>query len=308
MTLRSKNIGYYSCLVLAQVMVGINIAGSKLLLLYLPAIFLLCFRFMASTILLMMIQACIPGSKSHNKQTLIQLSKKDWGYIIAQGLSAGILFNLLLLIGLHFTSAAMAGIVTSALPAMVLILSVVFLREKLTLFSSLCILFSIIGLLVVNAKNFEAADLKHLWGAGIILLSLIPEAAYYLLAKVHHSRLPIFKLSAVINGINIPIALFLVWLTKAYPIIHFDLQTSIVLILVGISSGLFYLFWGIGAKHVTGSTAGLFTALMPISTLFIAWLFLGESISLSQSIGMALVIMAIIVNAIRQKKKNINPP
>ena len=62
-------------------------------------------------------------------------------------------------------------------------------------------------------------------------------------------------------------------------------------------------FW---LLHVSGSTAGLLTATMPIGTLLIAWIFLGETISRLQMIGMLLVIASIILNALQQKRAESN--
>ena len=56
---------------------------------------------------------------------------------------------------------------------------------------------------------------------------------------------------------------------------------------------------------MSGATAGLFTAVMPIGTLIIAWLFLGETILMLQMLGMLLVIFSIILNAIQQKKPSL---
>lgn len=291
---------YYLCLFLAQVMVGINITGSKYLLAHLPELFLLFFRFAVGALLLAGLHMTMPNKASRNV-SLQQLDRKDWWFIIGQALCAGVLFNLLLLLGLHFTSASMAGVITSALPAMVALLSLVFLHERLTQRTGLSIALSVLGLLVINLSNLQGADFNGLLGDLLILLSLIPEAIYYVLARMHHPRLPLFKLSALINAINAPICLVLMGIFHATPSEPFSLNMIIVLLLVGASSGFFYVFWGLGAKHVPGTTASVFTALMPVTTLMMASVFLHESISVIQSIGMTLVMLAIVISARKPK-------
>lgn len=291
---------YYACLLLAQVMVGINITGSKYLLLHLPELFLLFIRFALGSLLLLALHCLLPKQSSQHT-SLKQLTRQDWWFIIGQALCAGVLFNLLLLLGLHLTSASMAGVITSALPAMVALLSVVFLNERLTRRTGLSIFLSVLGLVVINLNNLQGANLSGFLGDGLILLSLIPEAIYYVLARLHHPRLPIFKLSALINAINVPICLVLVFAFHAYPQETFTTTLVTVLLMVGASSGFFYVFWGIGAKHVPGSTASVFTALMPITTLLMASIFLHESISATQSVGMTLVILAIVISARKPK-------
>jgi len=70
-----------------------------------------------------------------------------------------------------------------------------------------------------------------------------------------------------------------------------------MMLAVGMASALFYVFWFYGCQHVKGSIAGLFTAFMPIATLCIAWLLLGEAITAVQALGMLMVIMSILFNA-----------
>ncbi|WP_264770462.1 DMT family transporter, partial [Coxiella burnetii] len=64
-------------------------------------------------------------------------------------------------------------------------------------------------------------------------------------------------------------------------------------------SALFYVFWFSGCNHVSSSSAGLITAFMPIATLIIAYLFLGERITVFQLLGLGLVILSIVFNASR---------
>jgi drug/metabolite transporter (DMT)-like permease len=290
----------YLYLWLAQVMVAVNITGSKFLLGEFPPLFLLLFRFSTGALILGLLQHAGFSTK-FNKRSPITLTATDWLYIIAQALSAGVLFNLLLLAGLHYSSASMAGIITSALPAMVAVLSMILLRERISSRMGLGIFFSILGLIIVNSHNLETANLSGLLGDGLILLALVPEALYYVLAKMHHSPLNVFKSSAIMNTINALICLVLVCLFHSWPTQAIHMPEAICLILVGASSGFFYVFWSLGAKHVPGTTAGLFTALMPINTLILALLFLGEKISFNQSIGMTLVILAIIISTRKPK-------
>jgi len=73
----------------------------------------------------------------------------------------------------------------------------------------------------------------------------------------------------------------------------------IILIILGLSSGLFYVFWYYGYKHVDGVMASLSTAIMPVATVIIAWLLLGEQLTLWQSVGMGMVIFSIAIYAKR---------
>jgi len=289
-----KSYQGYLLLILAQLMVGICIVGSKALLQTIQPIIILTIRFIIGALFLFILHLLFDKEKI---RPLKKLSRLDWIFIIAQAICAGALFNILLLMGLKYTSASVAGIITSALPAIVAIFSIIFLKERLTSHTAFCIGLAIAGLIIINAHSLHFDNSNHFFGDIIILISLIPEAAYYVLAKLHKNKLPIFLVSSLMNGINVPIFLFLaIFQHLTFPA-NFLMMQSFLLVIVGIGSAMFYVFWFLGCKRVHGTAAGLTTAFMPITTLIIAYVFLNERISISQLAGMFLVILSIIFNA-----------
>src|SRR3990167_9818771 len=87
-------------LILAQTMVGINIVTSKLLLSSIPILFLLAIRFALGTLILLPLHWLTPARKISLRDHFLKMQRKDWIFIFAQGLSAGILFNCFMLLGL----------------------------------------------------------------------------------------------------------------------------------------------------------------------------------------------------------------
>lgn len=295
MHLKKNGLAYLS-LMLAQFTVGVNIVGSKYLLPVMPESMILFFRFAFATSLLLVLYF-ISKKKNRSFVKEIQcLTSTDWKYLIAQALCAGILFNLLLLWGLQYTDAYIAGIITSALPAIITIFSAIFLHERLKVFNGLCVIFAVLGLVLINFSDFHFDNRKELLGAFIVFLALIPEATYYLLVKKHVVRMPLLLISAVINFINVPI-LYCILVFGGHHVWSFSSLQWSILVAVALSSGIFYVLWNWGAQVVRGITSALFTAFMPIATLLIAAIFLGESISFLQFFGMILVLISIVLNA-----------
>lgn len=293
----------YLLLILAQLMVGICIVTQKALLASFPITTILFIRFTSGFVFLLLLHKVFFGGFF---APLKQLKRIDWLFIFFQAVFAGALFNILLLLGMHYTSASIAAIITSALPAIVAIFSIIFLKEKITFFTILCILFTIGGLVIINLHNLFNTNNNSLLGDFIVLLSLLPEAGYYILSKIHENKLPVFLVSALMNGINIPLFLLFLFIPSQHLGGYFSFKIVLLFLVVGISSALFYVFWYLGYKRVSGSSAGLTTAFMPIATLLVAFIFLGETISLLQLVGMIFVILSIFVNA-RRKPKIIRP-
>ncbi|MDF1655022.1 MAG: DMT family transporter [Coxiellaceae bacterium] len=293
----------YLFLVLAQLSVGVNIVGSKYLLHDVSVTFLLLVRFWVAALWLFIIYWLQPKSRRLSSAHPEKFNKTDFTYLILQALCAGALFNLLLLTGLKYTSASVAGIITSALPAMITIFSVILLRERLTRMRVLSVVLAVSGLVIINLHGFRLGGASNLKGSLIVILALLPESLYYVLCKIHLVRMPLVLLSAWINLINGIVVLPLLIVHPDAMNIHLSVSSWWVLLAVTISTAAFYLFWYMGCRGVQASLAGMFTAIMPISTLLLSWLFLSEVITLLQGVGMLLVIGSIFLYAKGKDKR-----
>ncbi|MBA2709655.1 MAG: DMT family transporter [Tatlockia sp.] len=295
--LNSKFMQGLGFLLLAQIMVAVNIVFSKYLVSSLPLLFMLTVRFGLAAFILIILHWLSPARKISLSKHFSKLNKKDWIFILAQALTAGVFFNCLMLLGLKYTDANIAGIITSALPATIALMSSIFLKETISGKKIICIMFATFGLLIIAWDKFHGLGINHsFFGDFIILLSLLPEASYYILSKLHKNPLPVFLVSSLINAVNalilMPFILFF----------HLDALTItgytwFILLALGLSSGLFYVFWYFGSQRVDGLLASLSTAVMPMATVILAWLILGEQLSISEGLGMGLVIFSIAIYA-----------
>jgi len=108
-----------------------------------------------------------------------------------------------MLTGLNYTDANVAGIITSALPALIAIMSWFILQEKISAQKVLCVIFATMGLVTIAYDKLHGLSECHSFiGDSMVLLALLPEASYYVLCKLYTNRLPLFLTSSLLNGIN----------------------------------------------------------------------------------------------------------
>ncbi len=297
---KNPSITGFGFLAFAQVMVGMNIVGSKYLVATIPVLFLITARFFIAAILLLPMHWLTKHRQVPIKLHYRNFKKKDWLMLIAQALCAGALFNVLMVLGLRYTDAQSAGIITSTLPALIAVGSWLILGEKFTLKKTICVGCATLGLIVISFHS--AGNLSHspvsLLGEVLVLLALMPEATYYILVKLQKNHLPIFLMSGTINAVNVLILIPLVLFFVNWRGVHLSSIDIIVLLTIGLASGFFYVFWFLGSNQVDSIMASLATAVMPIATVFIAWLSLGETITWHHFIGMSLAIISIILYVI----------
>lgn len=284
-------------LILAQIMVGVNIVLSKHMLSTIPVLFILTLRFTLAAVILLPLHWLTPAKKIPIYSYFLQLKRRDWFFIFAQALSAGILFNFLILWGLHYTDANVAGIITSALPAIIAMMSWIILGEKISGKKAICVGFATLGLVVIACDKLGDIKVTHSFvGDALVLASLLPEATYYILSKMHVNSLPVFLIASLLNGINAILLLFCSSFS-AWDGLNIHALDWLTLIILGLSSGLFYVFWYFGCQKVDGVMASLSTAVMPLATVIIAWMLLGEQLTIGQIIGMGMVLLSIVAYA-----------
>lgn len=298
----------YLMIILCQFSASVNVVSSKSLVAHLNVFFLMETRFLIAAVILFVAWVLV-GKKNHPEHVkLKELKQSDWLLLIFQALCAGALFNLLLLIGMRYTSANNAAIITSAIPAMVALLSIFILKQVLTRYKLICIVFATVGLFIINGSKMNVhGSFDAFLGDLLIVIAIIPESLYYVLSKIRTIRLPVLLLSSIINAIN---ALFMLPFVLIFPssipstISHLDIS---LLLLVGISSGVFYIGWAKGSQYVDGATAGIMTALMPIFAIILSIIFLHEAVGTLQVIGMVLILVSIMFSNLGGLIKKFRP-
>jgi|SRR5262245_52382105 len=123
--------------------VGSSVVVGKLMVAKVPIFLIGGLRFgLASLILVPLVLI--------REQGLPALSRRDAGMLLVQAFTGIFAFNVLLLYGLTFTSAAEGGIVTSTTPAVAAVLAVLLLHEPRTNRRAAGIGVAVLGLLALN--------------------------------------------------------------------------------------------------------------------------------------------------------------
>lgn len=301
-TVKNKLSSKYGliCLITAQFCICINIVVNKYLVKRIPGLTLLTLRFIIGAVILYSLFLYREKKLSLTK-VFKDLCHKSKLSIIIQGLLGGFLFNFLMLSGLKLTSATMAGILSSLVPALIILFSYFILKETVAKNEILSIFIAAIGIIFINISKISGPGFGlHILGDLLILLALFPEALYTIVAKLHPVDLcPITSttLVTIINAIAFCLTL-LVFPTDIQAVTAITLFDWFLIVAFIASAGvLFFILWNIGLQHSTTQQAGIVTAVVPAGSCLLAVMFLHEHISLYELVGISMVIAAIYVGA-----------
>lgn len=248
------------------------------------------------------------GFRTHLKE-FINLSPSDRWKLFAMAAVGFFGFTLFMLLGLKLTTALEAGLLTSLIPLMGVLFSVVFLKESLNPRIYFSLIFALLGVVFLNLNsemkwNFQ---FDSLLGQGLVLLGVACEGAYVVFARKFSQSLSkqgmTFWMSFFSATLFMPLCLYQV-LNNELEVISISLLVKIIIYSV-FGSVLAVQLWLLGAKKIEAHKASLMTAMVPVFAGGSAVIILKEELSLRFFIAAGLIFIAL-VNVIFEKTKQKN--
>lgn len=213
-----------------------------------------------------------------------------------------VLYTYLSYASLQFTSAANSALFTTLAPGLIMLFSLIFLREKVSAFQFIGLITSFIGVLIVLTKGnlLQLFHTQYNEGDAIMLLAVLCWTAYSLLLK-KAKGIPPVTLVAMIALVG---AILMIPFLFFQPI-HSDKITSLGIVAV-IYMGVFpsvgsFIFWNQGVKILGASKAGITMNLIPVFTAIIS-VILGHALEMSQMLGGLMTIAGMLLIAIKRKQ------
>ena len=227
-------------------------------------------------------------------------------YLSVTALLGITVFNTLIYVAGHTTSALNLSLIAITFPIFIIALSRLFYGEKVTTNKMLGIALVTGGVVVLTTKgelsvlhniSFAVGDLWMLSASFIF-------AIYSILVKQKPNDLSIwsFQLSTFSIGLLFLFPLF-VWESITVAPVNYDVSTVLSILYVGIFASLAaFVFWNKAIVTIGPSKSGMVYYTLPLFSGFLAYLFLNESIDMIHLLS-ALLIVAGILTTNRISKK-----
>ena len=231
---------------------------------------------------------------------------KNIRYLSVTALLGVTVFNTLIYIAGHTTSALNLSLIAITFPIFIIILSRMLYKEKITANKMLGIVLVTGGIVLLITKgdlsvlrniSFAVGDLWML-SASIIF------AIYSILIKQKPKELSIwaFQLSTFSIGLLFLFPFF-VWESSTVPPGNYDTTTILSILYVGIFASLTaFVLWNKAIVTIGPSKSGIIYYTLPLFSGFLAYLFLNESIGMIHLFSVFLIVTGILT-ANRVSKK-----
>jgi drug/metabolite transporter (DMT)-like permease len=276
----------------AMIIVGSAVVSGKLMVERMPVFLAAEMRFLISTLIFLLLLIW--------KEGLPVFSLRLVRILFLQSFAGVFLYNIFLLYGLKWTTASEAGIISSILPAIIAALGYIILKEKLSRLKNIAILISIGGILCLQLTDFHVIrefQILKILGNVLIICSVIAEAIFIILGKYASSKVSPLAISTSVSFFGtilfLPPAIFQT-MTSGY---QFHSTTDWVLVgysAIIVTVAAFLLMYQ-GASVLPAYQTGILTSMMPLSTITLASLLLGETLKFHHFVGLLCVCTSIIL-------------
>ncbi|MED4072245.1 DMT family transporter [Priestia endophytica] len=275
---------------LAMMIVGSSVVAGKLIISSFPVFLASELRFIVASLIL------VPVLLWKEKR-FPRIERSIFGILFLQALTGVFLFNIFMLYGLKFTTAVEAGIITSTLPAVIGVIAVLFLKEKLSRTKMIGILLAVVGVLFMNLMSGEGSNVSSLLGNSLIIGSILTEALFISLGKAISHKVTPLTISTMMSVFGFILFLpFSIYEGMSFSFSSVDMMDWMNILYFGVVvTVLAFLLMYQGLTKVSASSAGVLTSVLPLSTVVLSFLILKEEILISHLLGMLFIIAAIFI-------------
>lgn len=235
-----------------------------------------------------------------------KLTSRDGWMIAVLGVLGGYGPMLLDFAGLVYVTAGLERVILYVYPTVVVILSAMLFKHRIAncMWFALLATYAGVGLVVGHdILILKSGSADTMLGAALVLTSAIAYAGYlvcsgWLIPRVGSSLFTAYTMLAA------TVASVLHYANTAHAISIFHLPTQVywlALLMAVVATVLPAILLNAGIHRIGSSKASLVSSIGPVSTIFLAYIFLGENITLLQLAGTGLVLIGVMVISMGKK-------
>ncbi len=240
-----------------------------------------------------------------NQKNPARTTQKDYVWIILFGFVGYYLASLFDFIGLTYIKASLERIILFIYPTIVLLLNRFFLQTKITTKQLLAIGITYIGIIIAFGQEVQFSGTNTYIGGAFILLSAITYASYLVGSGWLIPKFGVVKFTAYVMLVSCICVFIHYGIAGSFDIFHFSWEVYLLGFLIALFATVIPSFLvSESIKHISSSNFAIIAAIGPVSTIILAVIFLGETLTLLQYFGSLIVISGIVFINLKKRKKN----
>jgi drug/metabolite transporter (DMT)-like permease len=242
------------------------------------------------------------------KEKSLSVSRKAIFPLVLMGITGVVLFNLFQFLALDFTSATNVGLISTLNMFSIAFFSFLFLKEKINALQLGSMLISFVGVLLVLSKgHFEMLFSIGFNKGDLLMVAAVCVWGLYSIVSKWAMKYTTPLLATLYSGI-FGVIVLIPLNVQDFTITNLNASFVQSILYTGVvSTVLCMLLWNIGVQKIGATTSGMFLNFNPIFTAIIAFMWLGERLTLIQGVGSVIVIVGCFLFTFFKQKLNALP-
>lgn len=265
---------------------------TKIALHEVPAVVMLTFRFVISSILLLIV--C-------RVWKTVPIEKKDIKQFVLIGFLGYFVSNGMLLLGIQLSNSSVSSLIHAMNPIFITFFAWLILKETIGVHKIISVILAVAGSAVIIGASLSGGILV---GVIVSIISMLLWAFVTILIRRLTLKYPPLQVTAYGMAISavcsLPFSIYT--LATSEPI---NWRPSLVLMIFYVAvfcTALAHMLLNISLSHIQASTCSLFYPLQPMVSVLLGWLILKEKPEASFLIGSALILIGFLISLLPQKK------
>lgn len=240
---------------------------------------------------------------SSRQQHVNSLHRRDYGLIIALGFVGYYISSLFDFMGLQYLSAGLERLILFLYPTMTVLLSAALFKHRITRRHIVALIISYVGIGLVFVHDLGHQSANMLLGASLVFASTLSYSVYLVGAGHAIHKLGTIRFTALAMIVASVFTLTHFGITHNLSALQLPPKIYLLSVAMAVFSTVLPVFMLSAAIRIinSGRTA-LIGSAGPVATIFMAYLFLGETIGGLQIAGSVLVLCGVLLISWRSSR------
>ena len=240
--------------------------------------------------------------------TDLPIARTDWLKMAAIGMSGFYCASYLDFIGLQYISASLERMVLYIYPTLVLLISAIAFKQKITKIQYIALALSYIGVAIIfSGKISTVGNSNPLLGAFFVFFAALTYAIFLvgsgqLLPRIGTRRFTAYSMIAAAMA-----ALLHNTIANGFDLLKYPLEIYGIVFFMAVFATVLPTFMiAEGIRIIGANNSSIIGAIGPVSTIVLAYFFLGERLYPMQILGTLFVISGVLLITLNKNKQRLN--
>lgn len=233
-------------------------------------------------------------------------NRKDYFQIIFMGVIGYYLASLFDFIGLQYITASLERLILFIYPTIVVLIGIVFYKEKITRSQVIALLLSYVGIVIVFIGNVDITDQRNLWiGSTLLFFCALTYAIYFVGSGQLLPKMGTWLYTSHVLTVSCVTVIIHYFIQSSEAAAALDYPSKIywiAFLMASISTVIPTLLTSEAIRMIGASNSAIIASVGPISTIALAYIFLGERLSPLQMLGGILVLGGVVFLSVQRKR------